>query len=228
MPGQDTLVELRNARKSFRRVVVLNGVSLSVYKQEFLAIVGPSGSGKTTLAHVIGGLLSLDAGEIVFKGQNSIKSDKNLSRYRNESVGFVFQNFSLIPHYTAAENIALPLIVAGVAARKRQERAVGLLKVMGLLEKKNIKAEALSGGERQRVAIARALVMNPAIIIADEPTGSLDSRRGSEIIAILRKLKTQGVTVVMVTHDQMIAQQADRVLHILDGTVTKEEIHANS
>jgi putative ABC transport system ATP-binding protein len=227
MLKQNTLVELRNVRKSFGRAVVLNDISLLVHKQEFLAIVGPSGSGKTTLAHVIGGLLTPDNGEVMYAGENIPPGDKRLSLYRNEDVGFVFQNFSLIPHYTAVENIALPLVVAGVPAQKRQKRAVELLKTMGLLEKKNVKAETLSGGERQRIAIARALVMNPAIIIADEPTGSLDSRRGSEIIAILRKLKTQGVTIVMVTHDQIIAKHADRVLHILDGAIDKEEIHAS-
>lgn len=227
MLKQNTLVELRNVRKSFGRAVVLNDVSLLVRKQEFLAIVGPSGSGKTTLAHVVGSLLAPDDGKVMYAGENILRGDKRLSLYRNKNIGFVFQNFSLIPHYTAAENIALPLVVAGVPARTRQKRAANLLKTMGLLEKKNVKAETLSGGERQRVAIARALVMNPAIIIADEPTGSLDSRRGGEIIAILQKLKTQGVAIVMVTHDQIIAQHADRVLHILDGAIDKEEIHAS-
>lgn len=189
--------------------------------------MGPSGSGKTTLAHVVGSLLAPDDGKVMYAGENILRGDKRLSLYRNKNIGFVFQNFSLIPHYTAAENIALPLVVAGVPARTRQKRAANLLKTMGLLEKKNVKAETLSGGERQRVAIARALVMNPAIIIADEPTGSLDSRRGGEIIAILQKLKTQGVAIVMVTHDQIIAQHADRVLHILDGAIDKEEIHAS-
>lgn len=209
--------------------MVLQDMTLSVEKGEFLAIVGPSGSGKTTLAHLIGGLMTPSEGAVHFVDEKTVKqNDKNLSLCRNQRVGFVFQNFGLIPHYTVAENIALPLIVAGVSARARKKQIAALLESIGLEARVNARADTLSGGERQRVAIARALVMKPDIIIADEPTGSLDSVRGSEIMAILRKLHAEGVTILMVTHDHNIASQADRTITILDGRIEKEMTNANS
>jgi len=233
MLKQNTLIQLQAISKSFGykhdKTKVLSDVSLSIYKGEFLAITGPSGSGKTTLTHIIGGLITPDEGTVSMGGRELKKrSDKAVSRYRNEKVGFVFQNFSLIPHYTALENVTLPLVVSGISVRKRQQRAIVLLKTMGLERRMYARASVLSGGERQRVSIARALIMQPDIIIADEPTGSLDSRRGSEVMAILRDLNTeQAVTVLMVTHDPALAKQADRTLHILDGKIEKEVTNAN-
>lgn len=227
MALQDALIKLKNITKWYGRgqdrTIVLKDVSLSVVKGEFLAIIGPSGSGKTTLAHTIGGLITPSEGEIIIKGQNLAKrNDKMLARYRNQKVGFVFQNFSLIPYYSALENVELPLLISGMTARKRRRQAEDLLKTVGLGDRLRTKAGKLSGGERQRVSIARALIAKPDIIIADEPTGSLDSVRGREIIAILKKLnKNQGVTVLMVTHDQELAKEADRTIHILDGQVTR-------
>lgn len=227
------LIDAKNVSKQYGRGVggtmVLEGLSLTVYRGDFIAIVGPSGSGKTTLAHVLGGLITPSKGTVHLASQPAKLSDSRLSQYRNEKVGFVFQNFSLIPYFTACENVALPLVVAGISPKERQQRAETLLKEVGLEERASTRADSLSGGERQRVAIARALIMEPEIIIADEPTGSLDSARGNEIIAILKQLhKSKGMTILMVTHDVSIARQADRIVHILDGKVTKEVLSAHS
>lgn len=231
MHNSHPLVEVQDVSKRLGRgassTVVLDTLSLAIYKGDFVAIVGPSGSGKTTLAHVIGGLISPSEGTVSIDGK-PLKSqrDKALSRYRSEEIGFVFQNFGLIPYYSVEENCTLPLMVAGVPP-ERKERALRLLRAVGLEKKMKVRADTLSGGERQRVAIARALIMEPRILVADEPTGSLDTKRGNEIMAILRKLHKEGMTIVMVTHDQAIAAQATRVVHILDGKIEKEVAGAN-
>ncbi len=225
----DTLLQVENVSKVYRqgheKVTALHDVSLSIVKGELLAIVGPSGSGKTTLTHIIGGLITPDTGTVSVEGIVLKKrNDKALSGYRNEKVGFVFQSFGLVPYYTALENVVMPLIVAGVAANTRKERAKRLLKAVGLDKRMFQRVDSLSGGERQRVSIARAMIMQPDIIIADEPTGSLDSTRGNEIMAILELLnKKQGVTVLMVTHDLALAKRARRIIHIRDGRIEKEE-----
>lgn len=225
---KNVIIRLQDVTKSYRRgneaVAAVDSISLDIRKGEFIAIVGPSGAGKTTLTHIIGGLLAPDDGEMIVGGKTiRKKNDKTLSEYRNRRVGFIFQNFSLIPHYSTIENITLPMIVAGMSPRERNHRADELLHTVGLGKKRDQRADKLSGGERQRVSIARALALNPDIIIADEPTGSLDSARGKEIMGMLMKLWQQGRTVLMVTHDTALAAQAKRVIHIHDGKIAKEQ-----
>ncbi|HSW92092.1 MAG TPA: ABC transporter ATP-binding protein [Candidatus Saccharimonadales bacterium] len=229
----DILIRVSNVSKKYRRghenVTALHDISLDIHKGELLAIVGPSGSGKTTLTHIIGGLTTSDTGSVEVDGQALKKGrDKMLSAYRNNEVGFVLQNFSLIPYYTALENVTIPLVIAKMAPRKRRALAKQYLKLVGLEKRIQQRANELSGGERQRVAIARALVNHPQIIIADEPTGSLDSARGNEIMTILETLShKRGITVLMVTHDEALAARADRSIHIRDGRVVKETKYAN-
>lgn len=213
---------LSHVSKSFRlgrsRIHAVQDVSLRIAKGELLAITGPSGSGKTTLAHIIGGLSRPDSGEVQIAGTPLRRSDRALSAYRNQHIGFVFQTFGLLSHYTALENVAIPLVVAGIRRRERRERGLHYLRMVGLEDKARQRIEALSGGQRQRVSIARALVHNPQIIIADEPTGSLDSANGQEIMRILEHLsREQGITVVFVTHDAALAARADRVIRMQDG-----------
>lgn len=224
---------LEHVSKTFRlgrsKIAAVQDVSLRISKGELLAVVGPSGSGKTTLAHIIGGLTKPDDGEVRVNGQQlRSRSDRALSKYRNQHAGFVFQSFGLLPHYTALENVTIPLIIAGVGRRERKKRALKYLQMVGLEEQAKQRAETLSGGQRQRVSIARALVQHPELIIADEPTGSLDSAHGHEIMNILEHLShKQGITVVFVTHDTALAQRADRIVHMRDGKLGKEATHAN-
>lgn len=219
------VIRLQNVSKTYalgkERLHAVRGASFDIAKGELVAVVGPSGSGKTTLMHMIGGLLKPDAGRIVIHGQECQQmSDATLSHFRNVHIGFIFQNFSLIPGYSALENVNVPLIVAGLPPKARNKRARHYLEIVGLSKHIKQKTEQLSGGQRQRVAIARALATQPSIIIADEPTGSLDSARGSEIFAILQHLAhSQNMTVVMVTHDTALAAKADRAIHLLDGRV---------
>lgn len=226
------LVQADSISKSYHQgsetVSAISGISLEIRTGELVAVTGPSGSGKSTLAHVIGGLSWPDKGEIRVGGkQFKRRSDKVLSAYRNAMVGFVFQNFNLLPHYTVLENIMLPLIIAGVSPEKRQERAKLALSRVGLLAEASRKPRQLSGGERQRVAIARALVTNPKLIIADEPTGNLDSKRANEIMMVLERLRdNHGVGILMVTHDETLAARADRIVRIVDGYVQKEVARA--
>jgi putative ABC transport system ATP-binding protein len=230
--ASDILIRITNVSKKYRRghesVDALHSISLDIYKGELLAIIGPSGSGKTTLTHIVGGLITPDTGTVEVQGKAlKGRSDKRLSNFRNSEVGFVFQNFSLIPYYTVLENVTIPLVVAKIAPHERRELAKEYLKLVGLEKKIHQRANELSGGERQRVAIARALVNHPKIIIADEPTGSLDSSRGNEIMAMLETLShKRGITVLMVTHDPKLAARADRSVHIQDGHIVKEESHA--
>lgn len=219
-------IELKHVSKTFRlgrsRVHAVRDVNLHVHKGELLAIVGPSGSGKTTLAHIIGGLAKADEGGVTLHGQPLRRGDRALSAYRNKQIGFVFQTFGLLPHYTTLENVTIPLIVAGVGRRERKQRALKYLKVVGLEEQVRQRAETLSGGQRQRVSIARALVQNPEIIIADEPTGSLDSAHGEEIMRVLEHLShQQGITVIFVTHDTALAARADRIVQMKDGVLSE-------
>ena len=226
------LVQVQNVSKRYTQgrevITALGDVSLDIKKGELLAIVGPSGSGKTTLSHIIGGLITPDAGSVIVAGKKlNTRSDKAISHYRNSQVGFIFQSFSLIPSYTAVENVMIPLIVANVAPKKRRQLAERYLKLVGLEARINQRADKLSGGERQRVSIARALVNKPQIIIADEPTGNLDSVRGNEIMKILEALSHQhGIAILMVTHDLTLAKRADRIIQIRDGVIEKE-IYAN-
>lgn len=200
-------------------VKALQDINLAIQPGELLAIIGPSGSGKTTLTHIIGGLIRPTDGSVVVCGQKlATKNDKAMSEYRNKTVGFVFQNYSLLPYYTALENVMMPLVVAGVPGRKRKEIAAQYLKLVGLEKQASQRGNQLSGGQRQRVGIARALTMKPEIIIADEPTGNLDTAHGNEIISILEKLAhSKNIAVIMVTHNDELARRADRIVRIVDG-----------
>lgn len=225
----EAFIDIQGVSKTYKSghetVAALRDVYLAIRKGELLAIVGPSGAGKTTLIHIIGGLIKPDQGSVRVNGRAlSKRSDKALSKYRNSSVGFIFQNASLLPHYTALENVMVPLIIAGVPRKRRQVLAQRYLEMVGLSKQATQKAQELSGGERQRVGIARALSQQPQIVIADEPTGSLDSARGLEIMHILETLSHQhGITVLMVTHDEKLAARADRIVHIHDGQVGQGE-----
>ncbi|HWZ65854.1 MAG TPA: ABC transporter ATP-binding protein [Patescibacteria group bacterium] len=226
------LIELRSVSKHYKvgreTSHVLKNVNLSVNKGEFIAIVGPSGSGKTTLGQIIGGLTQPDSGTVLVGGRPLDKrSDKRLSEYRNQQVGFVLQQFSLLPGYSAIENVMLPLMLAKVNPKRRQILALEQLRAVGLADKSRQSANKLSGGERQRVAIARALVMSPSILIADEPTGSLDAAHSQEISSLLHQLnKLRGVTVLLITHNLELTRHAGRLLTIDNGQVINKGSYA--
>lgn len=205
-------------------VKALDNVSLTVEKGDFIAICGPSGSGKSTLANVIGGLDQPDAGSVMVDGIDLAKAkDKQLSGYRNSNIGFVFQSFNLQAHETALENVISPLVIGGVGKKKeRTEKGMKALERVGLSDRAKHKPTQLSGGQRQRVAIARALVNEPQLIIADEPTGNLDSSRGADVINELERLNREGITLIIITHDPNVANRAKRVLEIRDGKITEK------
>lgn len=223
--NKQTIIDLQSVSKSFAMgdevIRALDDIDLQINKGEFIALVGPSGSGKSTLANVVGGLDIPENGHIFVDGEDITQTkDKELSYYRNKKVGFIFQNFNLQSNYTALENVALPLMFARVSYRKRKARALECLKSVGLENRQKHKPSQLSGGERQRVCIARALANEPEIIIADEPTGNLDSKKTQEIIGLLKQLNRENeITLLVITHDVSVARQADRVIQILDGKV---------
>jgi len=202
-------------------VKALDNVSLTIEKGDFIAICGPSGSGKSTLANVVGGLDQPDEGSVVVDGIDLAKAkDKALSDYRNKQIGYVFQSFNLQSHETALENVISPLTVAGVGKKgERRDRGMKALERMGLADRAKHKPTQLSGGQRQRVAIARALVNDPQLIIADEPTGNLDSSRGADVINELKRLNAEGITLIIITHDVHVASQAKRIIEIKDGKI---------
>lgn len=220
-----TGIVLQGVTKTYKMgeetIYALRSVDLKIEPGEFVAIMGPSGSGKTTLANMIGGLDTPDTGKVIVDDQDlSIANDTALSHYRNKKIGFVFQTFNLQRHYTALENVAIPLIFAHISPAERHKRAEACLNAVGLNDRKLHKPNELSGGQQQRVAIARALVNDPTIILADEPTGNLDSKKGNEIITLLRSLqKKQKITLIIITHDPHLAKQADRVITIQDGEI---------
>jgi putative ABC transport system ATP-binding protein len=205
-------------------VHALSGVDIQIKRNEFVAIMGPSGSGKSTLMNLVGCLDTPTAGEYWLNGQKvSELGDDALARIRNKEIGFVFQTFNLLPRATALHNVELPLIYAGLPARVRRERAARALEQVGLGDRMEHKPNELSGGQRQRVAIARALVNQPSILLADEPTGNLDSATGAEIMRLFEDLHTAGQTIVLVTHEHDIAAHARRQIHLLDGKVERDE-----
>jgi putative ABC transport system ATP-binding protein len=220
------IIELQNVTRTYHLgdevLNALNDVSLSIEKGAFVAIIGPSGSGKTTLANIIGGLDKPTSGTVTVDGVDLSRArDSKLSAYRNKHLGFVFQSFNLQGNNTVLENVMLPMVFARVKAKERRERAKACLDAVGLGDRLKFKPTQLSGGQRQRVAIARALSLRPSIIIADEPTGNLDSGRGEEILKILKDLNKQGITLLIITHDQDIASQAQRIIRIQDGHLTE-------
>jgi putative ABC transport system ATP-binding protein len=227
------IIETRDLWKTYvmgsEEIHALRGVSVNIESGEYVAIMGPSGSGKSTLMNLIGCLDTPSKGSYLLNGkQVSEMNDNELARIRNEEIGFVFQTFNLLPRASALHNVELPLIYAGVPSRDRQERAKDALRKVELEERMMHKPNELSGGQRQRVAIARALVNNPSILLADEPTGNLDSKTGVEIMALFDKLHAGGNTIVLVTHEADIAAFARRVIHLKDGRVEKDLIPAGS
>lgn len=220
------VIDIKNLTKTYRlgdeTLHALDDVSCTIAAGEFVAITGPSGSGKSTLANIIGGLDRPTAGTIMVDGEDLSKErDKQLSDYRNRHIGFVFQSFNLQGTHTALENVMLPLVFARMKPAERKARAKECLEMVGLGDRLRHKPTQLSGGQRQRVAIARALAVRPSIILADEPTGNLDSARGEEIMKLLRDLNKQGITLIVITHDLSIAKQADRVIQIKDGKIVR-------
>ncbi len=205
-------------------LTVLQDVSFAVYPGEFVSIMGPSGSGKSTLMHILGCLDQPSSGRYFLRGRpvDGLTGDE-LARVRNREIGFVFQNFHLLPRMTALRNVELPLVYAGVAREERRRRALARLEEVGLQDRISHFPNELSGGQKQRVAIARALVNEPAILLADEPTGALDTRTGREIMGIFTELHQRGVTIVVITHDPGVASFAQRILHMLDGRLVGEE-----
>lgn len=199
-------------------IEVLKGIDLEVLEKEFVAIMGPSGSGKSTLLNIIGCLDRPTEGRYLFMGIDiNSKTDNELAEIRNRKIGFVFQSFNLLPRLQAWKNVEMPLVYSGIKQKERRERAFEMLKRVGLLHRAEHKPSELSGGEQQRIAIARALINNPTVILADEPTGNLDSRSGKEIMEVFKKLNEEGVTIIMVTHEMDIASIAKRIVTIKDG-----------
>jgi len=204
-------------------VRALDGVDLTINDNEYLAIMGPSGSGKSTMMNMIGCLDTPSSGLYEFEGEKvHIMDDVQLASIRNRKIGFVFQTFNLLPKATALHNVEIPLVYANIRKEKRIEMASGALKSVGLEDRMHHKPNELSGGQRQRVAIARALVNNPSIILADEPTGNLDSKSGHEILAIFDDLHAQGNTIILVTHEDDIAKHAERTIRLFDGKITED------
>jgi putative ABC transport system ATP-binding protein len=206
---------------------VLDGVSLGIKQGEFVAIMGPSGSGKSTLMNIIGCLDRPTSGVYRFEDREiSTMNDDELASVRNIKIGFVFQTFNLLPRFSALKNVEVPLIYSGVPARERRERAIPLLEKVGLADRLHHKPTELSGGQQQRVAIARALVNHPPLLLADEPTGNLDSRSGEEILHILTNLNDQGVTIILVTHDQNVGTRCKRMINLKDGQIVGDRVCA--
>jgi putative ABC transport system ATP-binding protein len=221
------MISMRQIRKVYSTgkvdVEALRGVDLEVGSNEYVAIVGPSGSGKSTLMNIIGCLDTPSSGEYVLSGERVAGLDRNrLAEIRNRHIGFVFQNFNLLPYASALENVELPLLFAGVGARERRERATAMLAKVGLEDRLEHKPTELSGGQMQRVAIARALVNRPAILLADEPTGNLDSAAGQAIVSLFAELYASGQTIVLITHDSGIAKLAHRVVQVRDGQIVED------
>lgn len=227
------IIHLENIHKSYfmgkQALPVLKGVSLDILKNEYVALMGPSGSGKSTLMNILGCLDTPTSGQYVLNGQDVSKmSDDNLADVRNVEIGFVFQQFNLLPRLTAAENVALPLVYAGVPPKQRIERAMAVLEKVNLTDRSHHKPNELSGGQSQRVAIARALINNPSLILADEPTGNLDTKTSIEIMDIFSAIQAGGNTVVLVTHEEDIANYAHRIVRLRDGVIESDRHRAAS
>jgi len=222
------VVELQDVRREYQvgdqTTVALDGVSLSIEHGEFVAIVGPSGSGKSTMMNLIGCLDRPSAGQVMISGAATKDlNDNALTNLRSRSIGFVFQQFQLLPNTTAIENVMAPLLYQGISAKKAKQEATDILSRLGLADRLNFDRNRLSGGQQQRVAIARALVTGPDIVLADEPTGALDSKTGAQVIDLLKELNAEGRTIILITHDLEIAASAPRRVFLRDGKVERDE-----
>ena len=221
------ILELKNIYKKYDQdnlvVPVLKDVSLQVDEGEYVAVMGPSGSGKTTLMNIIGCLDLPTSGSYILDGRPvSELKEKELTKVRRNILGFVFQNFQLMPRESALDNVCLPLIYAGVSKKERKEMGMKALEKVGLADRAAFRPNQLSGGQKQRVAIARAMVNNPKLLLADEPTGALDSKSGKQVLELFDMLNESGVTIVMITHDRKVAERAKRIVHIIDGEISEE------
>jgi putative ABC transport system ATP-binding protein len=227
----ESIIKLEDIQKSYymgnQAIPVLKGITLDILKNEYVALMGPSGSGKSTLMNILGCLDSPTGGKYILNGKDVSKMlDDDLATVRNTEIGFVFQQFNLLPRLTAVENVALPLVYAGVSKKERLERAMEALKKVDLADRSHHKSNELSGGQIQRVAIARALVNNPSILLADEPTGNLDSKTSVEVMRIFGKIQDAGNTVVLVTHEEDIAGYAHRIVRLRDGLIESDKVKA--
>jgi len=222
------IIELQNVHKSYylgnQELPILKGIDLNIFKNEYVSLMGPSGSGKSTLMNILGCLDTLTSGRYRLNQKDvSSMQDDELAKVRNEEIGFVFQQFNVLPRLNAWENVATPLIYAGIGKKEREERARAMLEKVGLSERAHHKPNELSGGQSQRVAIARALINNPSIILADEPTGNLDSTTSIEIMELFKTIHQQGNTVILVTHEEDIANHTKRIIRIKDGKVASDQ-----
>lgn len=227
------IIHLENICKSYymgrQELKVLKSISLNIFKNEYVALMGPSGSGKSTLMNIIGCLDTPTEGQYTLNNHDVSKmEDNDLAEIRNKEIGFVFQQFNLLPRLTALENVALPLVYAGVSKKARNEKALHVMEMVNLADRTHHRPNELSGGQCQRVAIARALVNSPSLILADEPTGNLDSKTSYEIMEILDKIHASGNTIVLVTHETDIANHARRIVRLLDGKIERDEINENA
>ncbi len=226
----ETLIKLKQITRDFalgsQTVKVLKGIDLNIEKNEYVALMGPSGSGKSTLMNLLGCLDTPTGGEYWLNGQDVSKmSDNELAEVRNTEIGFVFQTFNLLPRSTALENVSLPMVYAGKSSSERVSRATDVLEQVGLSDRMDHRPNQLSGGQRQRVAVARALVNKPSIILADEPTGNLDSKTSVEIMNLFKDIHALGNTVILVTHEEDIAQHAKRIIRLRDGVIESDELN---
>ncbi|MCT4590299.1 MAG: ABC transporter ATP-binding protein [Carboxylicivirga sp.] len=224
------MIEIADIKKFYyvgaEVVKALQGIDLSIQKGEYVAIMGPSGSGKSTLMNIIGALDTPTGGKYVLNGTDvSRLTDDALAEIRNKEIGFVFQTFNLLPRYTALENAILPLIYAGVSKQEREKRGKAVMESVGLEDRMNHRPNEMSGGQRQRVAVARALVNNPSIILADEPTGNLDSKTSVDIMRLFDEIHQQGNTIILVTHEEDIAQHAHRIIRLRDGLIESDVVN---
>ena len=228
----EAMISLKSIKKTYKIgdeiIEALKDISLNIYKNEYVALMGPSGSGKSTLMNMLGCLDSPSSGEYILNNLSvAIMSDNDLAQVRNKEIGFVFQTFNLLPRATTLDNVALPLVYAGFSKINREKRANDVLESVGLSNRVNHKPNELSGGQRQRVAIARALVNNPAIILADEPTGNLDSKTSVEIMGLFEEIHKKGNTIILVTHEENIALHAHRIIRLKDGLVESDTKNDN-
>ncbi len=228
MRDKRPMLELEDITKIYgkgeSRVIALNNINLRIYEGEFISILGPSGSGKSTLLHMIGLLDTPTKGKIIIEGKDVSKlSEDERAHIRGKTIGFVFQTFNLMPNLTALENVELPMMIYDVDEEERRKRATALLSKLGLKHRLDHLPSQLSGGQRQRVAIARALANEPKLILADEPTGNLDSKSGEEVLNIMKSLHNEGRTIVIVTHDESITEHAERIIKIKDGKIISDE-----